>query len=403
MDSLTHELIARKALSIAQDVIATRRQLHMYPEISGQEKETSRLVADKLRSLGLEVQENVGGYGVVGILQGAQPGPVIAWRAEMDACPMQDEIEQPYRSRIPGVMHLCGHDAHTAIALGIAETLASIQDKLPGTVKFIFQPYEEGTEGALRMIRDGALENPRPCAIYGLHHSNWGPRQSYLESGTLAVNHGTVLFGCDRLTIRARYIRPKLNLRAEQTVLLFSLSKLNRYHIPASCSEAHDVIDFKILNQEVIDETGEIRLQAQFRFAMQRYRGEIRRELARIAAAYARRSGVEVTIENTKSIPPVYNPEEECREAEAILRGLIGDKLVPILEVTPPHGADDFACFQDELSGLFFFLGAVNVAKGIMALTHTSRFDLDEACLPFAVQTMASFLYEILRLSQARR
>jgi len=155
MNKNIHLLISKKAEEIKEDVINTRRHLHMYPELSGEEKETSRFVAERLNALGLEVQTNVGGYGVVGILSGANPGATIAWRADMDACAIQEENDKPYKSRINGVMHACGHDAHTAIALGIAETLSSVKDYLCGTVKFIFQPYEEGTEGALRMIKDG--------------------------------------------------------------------------------------------------------------------------------------------------------------------------------------------------------------------------------------------------------
>ena len=138
---------------------------------------------------GIDVQTNIGGYGVVGVLNGGKKGETIAWRADMDAWAMQDTIDKPYRSRIDGIKHVCGHDAHTAIALGIAETLASVKEDVKGTIKFIFQPHEEmGSKGALRMIEDGVLENPRPSAVYGLHVTNWGLDQTYLRSSFLSLS-----------------------------------------------------------------------------------------------------------------------------------------------------------------------------------------------------------------------
>ena len=228
MNRGTHELIAMKASEINEDIIRMRRHFHMYPELSGEEKETSRFVTRRLRALGMEVQSGVGGYGVVGILKGGKPGSVIAWRADMDACAMQEESNKPYKSRIDNVMHLCGHDAHTAIALGIAEVLASVKGELCGAVKFIFQPDEENGMGALRMMADGALENPRPSAIYGLHQGSLGANQSYMETGKLSLHYGTVLFGADKLNIRLKTEKPGINTWAEQERLIYELSRINR-------------------------------------------------------------------------------------------------------------------------------------------------------------------------------
>jgi amidohydrolase len=172
MNKNIQRIISKKAEEIKGTIINTRRHLHMYPELSGKEKETNLFIAEKLNALGIEVKTNIGGYGVVGILRGGKQGATITWRADMDACAMQEENDIPYKSKNDGIMHLCGHDAHTAIALGMAEVLSSVKNDLYGTIKFIFQPFEEGTEGALKMIEDGVLENPRPAAIYGLHQSN---------------------------------------------------------------------------------------------------------------------------------------------------------------------------------------------------------------------------------------
>jgi amidohydrolase len=396
MNKNIHMLISQKADEIKEDVINTRRHLHMYPELSGAEKETSRFVAEKLKALGIEVQTNIGGYGVVGILNGAKQGATIAWRADMDACAIQEENDKTYKSRIDGVMHACGHDAHTAIALGIAEILSSVKVNLCGTVKFIFQPFEEGTEGAQRMIKDGVLENPHPSSIYGLHQGSLGANQSYMESGAVSLHYGTVLFGIDKLNINIKAVRPKFNAWAEQELFIYKLNKINRYNNKQSKRDIHNLVDFRILKKEANDDTGEIHIQALFRYAMQKYRDDIRKELSEIINEYVKQSTSDVTVDYVKSVPPVYNDKTECEEAELILRELIGDNVIPILDEVPPHGADDFACFQNELSGLFFFLGSANLDKGIKAWNHTSTFDIEEDCLVFGVKTMSSFLFEIL-------
>lgn len=390
MNKNIHRLISNKAEEIKEDVVNIRRHLHMYPELSGEEKETSRFVAERLKKLGLEVQTNVGGYGVVGILNGANKGETIAWRADMDACAIQEENDKPYKSRINSIMHACGHDAHTAIALGIAETLSSVKDYLNGTVKFIFQPFEEGTEGALRMIKDGVLENPRPSAVYGLHQGSLGANQTYMEAGEISIIYGTALFGLDKLDIKIKVNRPKFNAWAEQELFIYKLNRIFCY-----CKEI--LSDFKILSKENNDESGGIRIKVQFRYGMQRHRDELRNKLSEIINEYVKQSKSEVTVDYVKSIPPVYNDEQECKEAESILRELTSDKAVQVLKKVPLHGIDDFACFQNELSGLFFFLGSANLKKGIKAWNHTPTFDMDEDCLAFGVKTMSSFLYEILK------
>jgi len=244
-----HILISKKADEIKDSIINTRRHLHMFPELSGEEKETSRYIAEKLNALGMEVQTNIGGWGVVGILNGAKPGATIAWRADIDACAMQEENDKPYKSRIDGVMHLCGHDAHTAIALGIAETLSSVKNSLCGTVKFIFQPFEEGTEGAQRMIKDGVLDNPHPSAIYGLHQGSLGANQSYMESGALSIIYGTALYGKDSLNIKIKANRPKFNGWAEQELFIYKLNQINRFKNRHGKRDIHNLVDFQILKK----------------------------------------------------------------------------------------------------------------------------------------------------------
>ena len=207
-DVAREQEIARAAEALRPALIAQRRDFHQNPELSNREERTARVVAEKLRALGLdEIKTGVGKYGIVALLKGKQPGGVVAVRADMDALPIQENIDVPYKSRTAGVKHACGHDVHMAVQLGVAEVLSKMRDRMRGTIKFIFQPAEEGPPpgeegGAKLMIKEGALENPRPSAIFGLHVF------PTFEVGTLAYNSGAALASSDRfhLTIRGKKV-----------------------------------------------------------------------------------------------------------------------------------------------------------------------------------------------------
>ncbi len=195
----TPEAIAAQARALAPRLVEIRRDLHMHPELSNREVRTGRLIAERLRKLGLEVREHVAGNGVVATLRGGRPGPTIAVRADIDALPIDEAGNAPYRSQNPGVKHACGHDVHTAVALGVAELLSTMKARLPGQVRFLFQPAEEGAPtgergGAALMIEQGALDPP-PAAILGLHV--W----PLLEVGQLGVRAGSTMASADKLSI----------------------------------------------------------------------------------------------------------------------------------------------------------------------------------------------------------
>src|ERR1043165_4212727 len=193
--------IAEAAEALKPRLIEMRRDFHMHPELSNREERTARVVAERLRALGLdEVRTDVARHGVVALLKGAKPGPVIAVRADMDALPIQETIDVPYKSQTPGVKHACGHDVHTTVELGVAEVLSKMRDQIAGSIKFIFQPAEEGAPtgeegGASLMIKEGALENPRPAAIFGLHV--W----SQARAGTIQYSSGPALASADTFDI----------------------------------------------------------------------------------------------------------------------------------------------------------------------------------------------------------
>ena len=186
--------------ALTPEVVALRRDLHAHPELSNREERTGRLIAERLRGLGLEVRHPVAKTGVVGVLRGDRPGGVVALRADIDALPIQEEGDAPYKSQVPGVMHACGHDAHTAILIGVAEVLAGLRERLPGTVVFLFQPAEEGAPegeegGAPLMVEEGALDDPKVEAVFGLHVGGW------LETGQVGFAPGPFFASSDTFTI----------------------------------------------------------------------------------------------------------------------------------------------------------------------------------------------------------
>src|ERR1044071_2395212 len=201
VDSAREQKIAQAAESLRSQLIAQRRDFHMHPELSNREERTSSIVAERLRALGLtDVKTGVGHYVVTALLKGARPGAVVAVRADMDALPIQEVNDVPYKSQVAGVKHACGHDAHTTVELGVAEVLSKMRGEISGTIKFIFQPAEEGPPageegGARLMVKEGAMENPRPQAIFGLH------TLPSIEAGQIAYHSGPAMASSDRIYI----------------------------------------------------------------------------------------------------------------------------------------------------------------------------------------------------------
>ncbi|MDQ3747270.1 MAG: amidohydrolase, partial [Acidobacteriota bacterium] len=193
--------IAREAEAMRPQLVAQRRDFHMHPELSNREERTSRVVAERLRALGLtDIKTGVGKYGVTALLVGSKPGPIVAVRADMDALPIQEVNDVPYKSLVPGVKHACGHDLHTTVELGVAEILSKMREEVRGTIKFIFQPAEEGAPageegGAKLLIKEGALENPRPQVIFGLH------TEPNLQVGQIGYHVGPAMASSDSFII----------------------------------------------------------------------------------------------------------------------------------------------------------------------------------------------------------
>jgi amidohydrolase len=399
-DAARAQRVAQAAESLRPQLIATRRDFHIHPELSNREERTSRVVAERLRALGLEdVKTGVARYGVTALLKGAKPGPTVAVRADMDALPIQEVNDVPYKSQVPNVKHACGHDAHTTVGLGVAEVLSKMRAEVSGTIKFIFQPAEEGAPpgeegGARLMIKEGALENPRPAAIFGLH------TYPQLEAGQVGYHTGGAMASSDRFVITVRGktshgAQPHAGVDAVvvaaecvtalQTIRSRRIDPLEPLVI--SVGSIHGGNRFNIIANEVKMEGTMRTLSEEVR---QRAQALMRETLQNTAAAY----GATVGLEFEENAAVTYNEPALVEETLPTIRAAVGDKnLVPIKPLMP---AEDFSYYQRVVPGFYYFLGVGNRARGITAPWHTADFDIDEESLVVGVKVMSNVLLDYL-------
>jgi amidohydrolase len=385
---------------LQEKLVATRRDLHMHPELSNHEERTARVVAERLRELGFdEIRTNVALHGVVGLLKGGKPGPVVAWRADMDALPIFESNNVPYKSQSPGVMHACGHDAHTTVGLGIAEVLSQMRSEIRGSIKFLFQPAEEGTTGrdeagALLMIKEGALENPKPLAIFGFHAS------PELEAGTIGYRSGPAQASADGFTIT---IRGKMSHAAVPE------KGIDTIVIAADCVTALQTIKSRRINtfepiiltigtihggtkQNIIPD--EVKMSGTVRTFSEDARTQIeqmmRETLGGITAAY----GARYELDYERGTMVVVNDPKLVEATLPSLRRAVGETNV--VEVPKRMGAEDFSFYGRVVPAFFIRLGSGNKAHGITSEGHTPTFDVDEKCLEVGVTTAATALLDFL-------
>jgi len=380
--------ISEKARCLSKFLIETRRDLHMHPELGMQEERTARIVAEHLTNLGLEVRTNVGGTGVVGLLQGARPGRTIAIRADMDALPIQDQKTCDYASKRAGVMHACGHDGHTATLMGVASLLAAMRDSFCGNVKFLFQPAEEGPGGAKPMIEDGALLDPVVDACIGLHLF------LDLPVGKAGVKYGTISAASDSIEIRVKGLgghgagpHEAVDAIAVAGNLLVALQTIVSREIspvePAVVTIGTIAGGYRgnVIADEV-SMTGTVRtLDHATRMAMPQ---RIERIIKGITDAM--RASYQFTY--SYGYPSVVNDSGITEMVEHAAREVVGQGNVEHIQA-PTMGAEDFAYFAQAVPACFLRLGARNEAKGITAPGHNARFDFDEEAMPTGVAILS--------------
>ncbi len=407
------QTVSQKINTISKDiesqVIEWRRDFHEHPELSNREFRTAEVIAEYLKSLGMDVQTEVGKTGVVGLLRGKNDTPVVALRADMDALPVTEALNHPFSSKVRatydgqevGVMHACGHDAHMAILMGAARVLANLRNELPGSVKFIFQPAEEGAPsgergGASLMIEEGVLENPAPDAIFGLHVFPFtfgllayrsGPTMASVDGLKITVHgkqtHGAVPWGgVDPIVVASQIV---LGL---QTIVS---RQFNITEAPAvvSIGRIQGGVRSNIIPNKV-DMIGTIR---SFGSEM---RKDIHDRIKMIAENIAKSAGAKADVDIDLGNPAVMNDADLTElMAPSFQRaaGKAGVEIVPPLTI-----AEDFSRFQQKIPGIYFFLGIAPDGSDPLdaPMNHSPYFDVDEKALVVGVRTLSSLAADFL-------
>ncbi|MCE7983758.1 MAG: amidohydrolase [Caldilinea sp. CFX5] len=386
------------AQALADELTAIRRDLHMHPELGFQEFRTAGIVAEQLNALGYEVVTGVGKTGVVGLLPGGQPGDrTVLLRFDMDALPIEDIKEVPYRSQTPGVMHACGHDAHVAVGLGVAKVLAKYREQLPGTVKLMFQPAEEGLGGALAMINDGILDHIGPPVdrALGLHVS------SMHSLGTAVVRSGAMLAAGAGLTITVTG-RGGHGAMPNQTVdavvvaaqIIVALQTIVARNVDPEDTAVVSIGSILAGNAgNVIAETATLR--GTIRSFTPETKALLRRRVPEIAMGIASALGATATVEINDGVDATVShpaPTQVVYDAAAAVLG--AENIDTTYRTT---GGEDFSAVLAQVPGNFFFLGARNDERGINAPHHNPRFDIDERCLPQGVAILCEAARQVLQ------
>ncbi len=400
VDSAREQKIAQAAEGLREQLIAQRRDFHMHPELSNREERTSRIVAERLRALGLtDVKTGVGKYGVTALLKGARPGAVVAVRADMDALPIQETNDVPYKSQVAGVKHACGHDAHTTVGLGVAEVLSKLRGEISGTIKFIFQPAEEGAPageegGARLMVKEGAMDNPRPSAIFGLH------TLPSIEAGQIAYHSGPAMASSDRffITIHGKSshgAQPHTGIDAivvaAECITALQTVRSRRIDPQEPLVISIGLIQGGRRNNIIADE---VKLEGTMRTLNEdvRQRAQIlmKETLANITAAY----GATFDLKFEENAAVTFNEPRLVDETLPTIRRIVGDQNT--LSIKPFMPAEDFSYFQKVSPGFYYFLGVGNRARGISSPWHTADFDIDEESLVVGVKVMSNVLLDYL-------
>jgi amidohydrolase len=398
--------LERNVNEVMPRVIAWRRDIHQHPELSFQETRTAGVVAQHLKALGLEVRTGVGGNGVVGILRGGRPGPTVALRADMDALPVTELVDLPFKSTARaqyngqdvGVMHACGHDNHVAILMGAAEVLASMRDRLPGTVKFLFQPAEESppTGGAGPMIEAGVLENPTVDAIFALHVFPG-------RAGSVSYRAGPILASGDNFKIivhgkqthgAAPYAGIDPIVVGSQIVLALQTIVSRQVNL----SSAPAIVTVGAFNggnrTNIIPDS--VVLIGTVRTFDEGVRSEIHTRIKRTAEGIAQSAGARVTVQSDLGYPVTANDAALVARMVPTLERAAGRDNVSIGAVST--AAEDFSRFAQKVPGMMVSLGVTSPAKDLrtVAANHSPLFEADESALPTGVRVMAGLAMDFL-------
>jgi amidohydrolase len=372
--------LRQEAERLQDQIVKWRRDLHQIPEIGLDLPLTSAYVEQALRDMGIPVKTKVGKSGVVGLIEGGEPGPTFALRADMDALPVQEETGLPFASRHPGRMHACGHDTHMAMLLGAAKLILAHRSELKGNVKLIFQPAEEGPGGAEPMIRDGVLTDPPVDAILGLHI---GSIFKEVPPGAIGVGYGPLMASLDRFYIKVigkggHGAMPETTVDpvAITATLIGALQQLvSREQKPThplvlTIGRIQGGTAYNVIPSFV-------ELEGTVRATREDERQNIARRMEQVVAGITQAMRGSYEFKYDFGYPPLITDEAVTRHVEQTARELFGPEGVITLS-EPTMGGEDMAFFLERVPGSFIFLGGANPAKGIVRAHHSPTFDVDE-------------------------
>ena len=407
-----HATIDKLAQGVSGEVITDRRYLHQHPELSNREVETGKYIARRLKALGYTVQTGVAHNGVVGVLKGGRPGPVVALRSDMDALPVVEQGDLPFASKVRstyngkdvGVMHACGHDAHMGILLGTAKVFAQIKDQLPGTVKLIFQPAEEGAPageegGAELMVKEGVLSSaPKPEVIFGLHVL------TAFETGTLAYHAGGAMASSDdfSIVVKGKGSHGAMPWAGVDPIVVASQIVVGLQTI---ASRQMDVTKAPVIvtvgsisggvRNNIIPDS--VTLLGTLRALDDGMRKQLAERVTRTATDIAASAGAtaEVKVGEETSYPVTYNDPKLTAQMLPTMKRVGGDHLV---ESPPILGAEDFSFYEQKIPGLFVFVGVrkPGASADEYAANHSPRFKVDEDGLELGVRTLANLTVDYM-------
>lgn len=402
--------IAQKAETLESKVVAWRRDFHLNPELGNREFKTAEKIANHLKSLGIEVKTGVGKTGVVGILKGGKPGPVVALRADMDGLPVKERVDIPFASKAVGeyngqpvnIMHACGHDTHVAILMGTAEILVSMKNDLKGTVKFIFQPAEEGAPegeegGAALMVKEGVLENPKVDVIFGLHIN------AQTEIGKIRYRPGGTMASSDwfKIKIKGKQTHGASPWQGIDPIVTASQVVMGLQTIVSRNSplnESAAVVTVGQINggvrSNIIPE--EVNMNGTIRTLDPAVQDMIHARMAQVATNIAQSAGATAEVKITKMCPITFNDVALTDKMVPTLESVAGKDNVSITAAAT--GAEDFAFYQQKVPGLFFFLGGAPKGKpeSQTAPHHTPDFYIDEGGFVLGMKSMASLVVDYM-------
>lgn len=380
--------------NIMNRVIEYRRHFHQYPELSFEEFETSEYIAEKLTEMGYDIKSKSGGTGVIATLNTGNEGPVIAFRADMDALPILEETGVPFESKRVGIMHGCGHDGHMSILLGLALLLSNMRNCLKGTIKFIFQPGEEANGGAKCVINDGALKNPDVDGIFALH------MMPDLPTGTIAVKSGYLSATDDEFYVKVHGIgahssEPEIGVNA---IIIASQIVNGLTSILGSNISPYDVATFsicKISGGEAINVIPDfVEMCGMIRSVEKKNKLTIRNKMISIAENIAEGMGGNAEVEFIEGFPSVNNDATLTKTViDAGRKALENENDVIIIE-RPHLGSEDFAYYQEEIPGVMFMLGCKN-PDCETGMLHSSILNIDEKSLEYGIKVFANIALDI--------